>query len=120
MYIMEFIVDDGVIKPEMKRKAIVSDIVKMIKDNVPDLEKKKMDVGFLNIILNNLENSVKPKYNLDKKDILEEIFKACFDKITDDELAIVDKNSQFLRANNQIIKYGKVYKVWMRFKRYFY
>jgi predicted CopG family antitoxin len=115
---MEFVLGDDVIKVDIKRTKINKDIKDAI-TSLPDFRKRKMDISLLNFVMNMLENLVKKKYCLSKKDMLLEVYNEAFGKLSDDELTAISKNIEYLLKSGSIKQFSSLYKIWIAFKRYF-
>jgi hypothetical protein len=64
----------------------------------------KLNNEFLTLICNQVENLVKKKYKIDKKQLVLEIYTLLFSDITDNEKFDVSRNINFIFDNNLIIK----------------
>jgi len=115
---MEFVLSDDEIKIDIKKMKISKEIKDAIV-SLPDFRKRKMDISLLNFVMNMLENLIKKKYCLGKKDILIEVYNEAFGKLSDDELTAISKNIEYLLKSGSIKQFSGLYKIWIRIKRYF-
>ena len=115
---MEFILGDDEIKKSIREQEIMKEVVTAIQ-GLPNFKQRKMDMNLLNCVMNMIENLVKKKYCLDKKLLLKDIYVSLFGKLTPEEESSLDKNIEFILKSGVVVKYGKLYKLWLSIKKYF-
>lgn len=94
----------------VKLDEIKTQIEKRIKD-LPNYAQYKNDVEFLLLVCNMIEHLIVKKDNINKKELLINIFKSVFTGITPAELANIEANIEFL-LNNKKIKKQSYYKLF--------
>ncbi len=102
------------LKREIKQTLLIKKIVERAKC-IPDIINLRHDTEFLKFVCCIIENEVnnsKKKNKIDKKNIVFEVFKELFGKIGSDDLIEIGKNIEYLIENNQIVKIGKIKKVF--------
>ena len=71
----------------------------------------KLDPEFICLVANLIEHYVKKKYNINKKELLTDIFNKIFQSVSEDEQTIINKNLQYIYDTGQINKlsYSKLF-----------
>ena len=106
---MSFSIATKIIKPKFslakltKEDEIIGIIVTLVNKVTNVITDPKM-LDLLSYIANLVENLVKDKYQIDKKNILVKIYKLVFPDITDEDIAAILENLQHLYDAGEIKK----------------
>ena len=104
-------VNQGEIKNDIK-KANIKKILQDALNNLPDHRTRKNDISLLQYACNILEEKVKKKYNINKLDLLYEVFEICFGTLTVPEKESINKNINYLLSSGAIKKVKRLNKMY--------
>lgn len=110
--ILDFVKLKGSLKTHVVKNKIIEMISDRLKASIPNLASLSKDLELLKLICNCVENSIKKKHKLDKKEIALAIIKSCFPVLTESELKIIDSQIDTLHFNGLIKKVSYSKKVW--------
>jgi hypothetical protein len=102
---------------EQKKSKIKNLIIDKVKE-FENLETYKLNSEFLTFICNIVENIVKKKYKINKKEIVIEVYDKIFTNITYEEKLQICKNIDFIFDNNLITKIPLFKQIFEYFKTY--
>jgi hypothetical protein len=96
------------LKRSAKKHYKIESVKEKIKESilqVPKFEKLILDKEFLNVVANQIENKIDTKkYNVNKKEILLEIYTEVFSNITTDQLKTISDDIEYLHQHSLIHK----------------
>jgi len=102
---METIKPQNSLRVDQKKTKIKNEIIDKIKSaGFSNLDNLKNDNELLSLVMNLIENSIKKKYKIDKKELLLDIYGELYPNLTQDEKMIIIKNHQFLFENDFLAK----------------
>ena len=104
-------VKKGQIAKDIK-KAHIKKILQNSINALPDHRSRKNDISLLEFVCNILEEKVKKKYNINKLDLLFEVFESVFDKLSATEKESIEKNVKYLLESNSIKKIKSSVKIF--------
>ena len=110
--IIEYVSVKGHLKSHVIKNKIIELISDRIKCSVPNLVTLAKDLELLKLVCLCVENTVKKKHKLDKKEIVMSIMKTCFPILSDAELKVIESNIEVLHQNKLIKKVTYAKKLW--------
>jgi hypothetical protein len=110
--ILEFVKLKGSLKTHVVKNKIIEMISDRLKASIPNLSTLAKDLELLKLICNCVENSIKKKHKLDKKEVVMSIVKSCFPVLSDAEMKVIDSQIEALHFNGLIKKVCYRKKVW--------
>jgi len=98
---METIKPQNSLRVDQKKTKIKNEIIDKIKSaGFSNLDNLKNDNELLSLVMNLIENSIKKKYKIDKKELLLDIYSELYPNLSQDEKMNIIKNHQFLFEND--------------------
>ena len=90
-----------------------SDIINKILEKImkfEDIQKYKLDSNFCELVCNLIEHFVKKKYNINKKELLIDVYHKIFNNLTEDDKSTIYSMIDYI-YNNGLIKKISSYKL---------
>ena len=119
---LDKVCDLSLLKPKnaLKKAQLINDLLVLLRQKVADYPatyQLKACSEFLLYVCNIVENLVKKSYNINKKDLVKDVFKQLL-ALTEPELKILDASIEFLWSNELIQKIASSKKVikWVKKK----
>ena len=119
---LDKVCDLSLLKPKnaLKKAQLINDLLVLLRQKVADYPASyqlKACSEFLLYVCNIVENLVKKSYNINKKDLVKDVFKQLL-ALTEPELKILDASIEFLWSNELIQKIASSKKVvkWIQKK----
>jgi len=102
---MDTIKPQNSLRVDQKKTKIKNAIIEKVKSlGLSNLDNLKLDNELLSLIMNFIENSIKKKYKIDKKELLLDIYNELYPNLTQEEKMNLIKNHQFLYENDFLSK----------------
>ena len=108
---------DGIrLKGSLKKHVIKNQLIDMISDRIkaaiPNLVTLAKDLELLKLVCNCVENAVKKHSKLDKKEVVNAIYKKLFPLLTEKDIEEMSSNIDMLHYNGMIQRIAYSTKVW--------
>ena len=102
---METIKAQNSLRIDQKKTKIKNEIIEKIKSaGFSNLDNLKNDNELLSLVMNLIENLIKKKYKIDKKELLLDIYGELYPNLNQEEKMNIIKNHQFLFENGFLSK----------------
>ena len=102
---MDTIKPQNSLRVDQKKTKIKNAIIEKVKSlGLSNLDNLKLDNELLSLVMNFIENSIKKKYKIDKKELLLDIYNELYPNLTQEEKMNLIKNHQFLYENDFLSK----------------
>jgi len=101
------------LKSDFKKSDIINKILEKIM-KFENIQKYKLDSNFCELVCNLIEHFVKKKYNINKKELLIDVYNKIFNNLTEDDKTTIYSMVDYI-FNNGLIKKLSYYKLFVSY-----